>query len=59
MDPANPTSGVFLLFIVLPAIVGAVIGMFTDRISAVRGIMIGGIAGGLVGYFAMILLVSP
>ena len=53
---ATPTPGVFLLFIVLPLIVGAIVGAMRDRQSGVRGIMIGGIAGGLIGYFIMILL---
>ena len=46
----------FLVFIVLPVVIGSIAGAFTDSQSAIRGVMIGGIAGGLVGYFAMILL---
>ena len=58
MSTATPTPSVFLLFIVIPVIIGAIVGAFTDRQSAMRGVMIGGIGGGLLGFFAMILLSS-
>lgn len=56
MDAATPAPDTFLLFVVLPMLVGAVAGALTDRQSAVRGVMIGGIAGALIGYFGLILL---
>lgn len=56
MDTATPGTGAFFVFIVIPLIVGAVIGAMSDRQSAVRGVMVGGIAGALIGYFAMILV---